>query len=200
MAPDRAPLTSARADRLAGERADEREDDEEGGGGDGGGGGGGSKLDVPKPILIVVIIVIALGVVSCAVGGLRGATEGPPALGDNPFDFENLLDPQPIRAAELGLAGVNGGSCQRAGAVIQVAGTCQVLVEGRILPPRELRVRIDSGTANVVVRQEVRGEVETSDPESFTPGETFDVSGGGTNDVEVFVACGGAGCDLRVLQ
>ena len=196
MASDRPPLTSLPAPSRTEPGGEDGEDDA----GGGNGGGGGSRIDVPKPILIVVVIVIALGVVSCAVGGLRGATEGPPALGDNPFDFENLLDPQPIRAAELGLAGVNGGNCQRAGAVIEVGGTCRLLVEARVLPPRELRVRIDSGTANVVIRQEVRGEVETSDAESFTPGEVFDVSGGGTNDVEVFVACGGAGCDLRVLQ
>ncbi len=194
MASDRPPLTGVPAD------APENEPDAEDGGGDGEGGRRGPKLDVPKPIIIVVIIVIALGVVSCAVGGLRGATEGEPALADNPFDFEGLLDPQPIRAAELGLAGVNGGDCQRAGAVIQVSGTCRLLVEARILPPRELRVRVDSGTAIVVVRQEVRGEVETSPDEDFSFGEIFDVSGGGTDDIQVFVACGAAGCDLRVLQ
>jgi hypothetical protein len=98
------------------------------------------------------------------------------------------------------VTGVNGGSCNRFGAVIQVSGDCRILVEARILPPRELRVRVESGTAVVVAVQEVRGELQVSDPEDFSPFQVFDVSGGGTNDIQVFVDCGGAGCDLRVLQ
>jgi len=190
MATDRPLLTTAPA------TADD--EDEPGGDGDG---DGGPKVEIPKPILIVVIVVIALGVVSCAIGGLRGLTDGPPAADQDLIDrFDGFLDPRPIPAAELGLAGLNGGSCNRVGAIIQVSGTCRLLVDARIFPPRELRVRIDSGNATVVVRQEVQGEVETTDPEGFGFADVFDVSGGGTNDVEVFVACGGAGCDLRVLQ
>ena len=53
------------------------------------------------------------------------------------------MEGQRIRAAELDLAGVNGGNCQRSGAVIQVAGTCRLLVEARGLPALAFKVATD---------------------------------------------------------
>src|SRR3954451_5663426 len=101
-------------------------------------------MNVPRPLLVVVLVIIVLGVVSCGVGVIRGRVEnGDPTpaptarfsgFGDTP------VPPGDVRA---------GAGCTRSDPLITVAGSCVLTIDPQSLRPRSLVLRVTSGSVDI---------------------------------------------------
>jgi hypothetical protein len=146
---------------------------------------------IPRPLLILFVVVVVLGFISCGAAGLKGD----PGESDPSWDFK----PEGIPIAEVG----TDDGCSIADTVITVPSACTLTIEAKPFPPRELRLEVLEGTPFVSIVQEVRDHRETNSHE-FEPGATFGVSGlVGEKVIAIDIQCvtflSGA-CRLEVVE
>jgi hypothetical protein len=156
-------------------------------------------MQVPRPLLILIVVIVILGVVACTIGVARDNDE--PASGPNAGDrqaVEDFFGPRPVPAAEASLS----PGCSRVTVAgqphFQFNGSCTITVEPRGIFSRVLRMVVVSGTPLVSVTSNIRGDETTTDPEG-PDGNRIEVSIGGDSPVITNVSCFGS-CDLRVVQ
>jgi hypothetical protein len=154
--------------------------------------------DVPRPLLILVIVIIVLGVVACGIGVARGRLDaaGPtdtPAVQFGSFG-EARVPARDVRAISSG--------CSRASfdAVdIDVSGSCVLRIDPQSLRPRSLFLRATSGSVTASITQKVRNETPTSDSDTLSSGiEGTKISIAGTSPVDVNLSCFGS-CSVQIL-
>ena len=156
--------------------------------------------DVPRPLLILIVVIVILGVVSCGAGVFRGLDEDPPpAPSDRPLgDVINA----PVNRRDVDVRGIDGGSCSRSGATVSISGDCLLTVEPQVIRPRVLRFEVINNPVDVTVRQEIDGRLEPDDPETKTfftfNDDEFEISVAGSSPVFALLECGA--CDLRVID
>lgn len=156
--------------------------------------------DVPRPLLILIVVIVILGVVSCGAGVFRGLNEDPPP---NPSDaaVDGFVE-APVRRQDVRVEGVGGGSCSRLGPTISISSDCLLTVEPQAIRPRVLRLQVLNDPVDVTVRQEIDGELQPDDPETKTfnvfNDEDFEISIAGTSPIFVRLECGS--CDLGIID
>jgi hypothetical protein len=146
-------------------------------------------MNVPRPLLVVVIVIIVLGVVACGVGFARGRLENGRPTPDPTTRFEGVSD-QTVPRRDVRIVALDGGTCSEAGNPVKVtvANHCRMTIEPRSLRPRKLRLDVAGPPYLVVVTQEIRGSVQSKD-KSFTTNDTVEVSVAGTSPVVVDFSC-----------
>jgi hypothetical protein len=157
---------------------------------------------IPKPLLIVVIIIVILGVVSCGAGVFRGLTEGDqPSASNAGADFKGVIN-GPFLAEDIN---VIGGDCtvSTTPARISIPSSCQLMLEPVALLPRVLKIEIDptssDDSVDVTVRQQVNDETQTPPAETLEPvsqDPDFEISVAGSTPVFVKLDC--SSCLLNV--
>lgn len=158
-------------------------------------------MNVPKPLLVVVVVIIVLGVLSCGVGVIRGiqdssATPAPPPT-PTPFVLPDGVIEAPVPSGDVTSSAVPSSSCTIAGPDITISTDCRLIVNPQAFQPRKLFLQVMSGFVTIVVRQEIRGELRESDPDSKLVG-TFEISVSGSSPVFVDVEC--TSCTLKVVN
>src|SRR6476646_9609087 len=139
-------------------------------------------MNVPRPLLVVVVVIVILGVVSCGAGVIRGRMDAAGPAPTPSAQFEGFGDSAvpPRDVSE------SGSGCSRSGALISVSGSCVLAIDPQSLRPRSLRLRATSGTTDIVVTQIIRGETHASDPDSLSVGDDdAKISVAGTSPVNV---------------
>jgi hypothetical protein len=153
-------------------------------------------MNVPRPLLVVVVVIVILGVVACGAGVIRGRMDAagptPPPTAQFGGFGEARVPSRDVRAI--------GGGCSRtdASADIAISGTCLLRIDPQSLRPRSLRLIATFGNVDsVVVTQTIRGETRTSDPDSFGVGDDpVKISVAGTSPVDVNLSCGS--CSVQI--
>ena len=145
-------------------------------------------MNVPRPLLVVVVVIIILGVVSCGAGVIRGRLD---AAGPSPAPsvrFEGFSD-RAVPRRDVTIEAISG-SCTESGVPVKVTVTsqCRLTVDPRSLLPRKLKLAAAGAPIFVVVRQDIRGETRTKD-KLFLTDDTIEVSVAGTSPVIVDVSC-----------
>ena len=155
-------------------------------------------MNIPRPLLTLVVIIIVLGVLSCGAGvfrGVREATATPaPTPTASPRPLTDGLVNAPVPPSDVSVSTPSGGNCSIVGPDIIVTGECLVTVDPQTFRPRVLGLEVMSGLVTVVVRQEIRGSVRSSKPAIV--GGIFEVSVAGSSPVLVDVVC--TSCSLSV--
>lgn len=157
-------------------------------------------MNLPKWLVIVGIVIIVLGVLSCGIGVGRALTESTPSPNTSP---NRSVDVIPVGVVSL--TDVRPRNCAAptpgptASAQTFSSPPCVLAVDPIALRPRDLLLTT-SGTGVLTVRQAIRGA--TSSPRStFAPGRTFNVRVSGTTTVEVEITtCSIAPCLLTVRE
>jgi hypothetical protein len=169
---------------------------------------------IPKPLLIVIIIIVILGVVSCGAGVFRGLTEGNQTEASDAAGDGGLGLPS-VKAGDVTVSAVSGGfppsSCSKTNEDgestdidetpiddITISTACDVTVEGQLLP-QVLRMTIDS-SANIAVQQEIGGRLQP-DPLEFQElddDEAVDISVTGLGQAHFRISC--SSCLLRIAD
>ncbi|HEV8516307.1 MAG TPA: hypothetical protein VGQ47_01550 [Candidatus Limnocylindrales bacterium] len=157
-------------------------------------------MNLPRPLLIVVLVISVLGALSCGLGVLRGPekrpAETPDASGRARADSLPLLAPRRVRAEEV--AASPSAACSRSGSVITVTGTCTITVARAGFRPGKLVLTVGGGAFVAARVTEVRQPQRTvSTDETFGPGRTFDVTSSGSGDTALVVECAST-CTLTV--
>jgi hypothetical protein len=142
-------------------------------------------MNVPRPLLVVVVVIIVLGVIACGAGVIRGRMENGDATPEPTRRFEGFGD-SAIPRREVTF----GGDCENDpdDESVAVNGTCATTLEPRFLRPRKLIVTVSGGDVNVTVRQEIRGKRETQS-DTVDNGDEVEVAVAGTSPVSVFFSC-----------
>ena len=151
-------------------------------------------MNVPRPLLVGVVVIVILGVVSCGAGVIRGRMDAAGPTHTPSVQFEGFGG-SAVPSGDVTTDG-NGG-CARNGALITISGMCMLTVDPQSLRPRTLRLIATSGTAVVVVTQSIRGETKQSDPDSLDVGDPADeISVAGTSPVNVILSC--VSCQVQI--
>ena len=171
---------------------------------------------IPKPLLIVIVIIVILGVVSCGAGVFRGLTEEdkPAASGAADKTAFGKLELPSVKAEDVTVSDASGvflSSCSKtdedgespqvdASPIddITISTACDVTVEGQFLP-QVLRMTLVSSTA-IAVQQELDGRLQPDSPEFEDRGDgaSVDVSVTGTGQAHFRIRCGS--CVLRIAD
>jgi hypothetical protein len=149
-------------------------------------------VNVPRPLLVLVVVIIVLGVLSCGAGVFRGIQEDTAT----PAPMTGLIT-APVPPGDVSVSTPNGGTCSIAGSVITVGSNCRVTVDPQTFRPRKLYLGVATGTLTAVVRQEIRGRLQSSNSESPASG-TFSISVAGSSPVLVDLTCLSPSCGLTV--
>ncbi len=149
-------------------------------------------MNVPRPLLVVVVVIIVLGVIACGAGVIRGRIDatGPTPRPTPQFDGFGDSSVPPRDVTDV------GDGCDRTGAVVTITGGCLLRVDPQSLRPRSLRLRVTNGSVDVVVQQSIRGYTRTSDSDSFSVGQQAKISVAGTSPVDVILTCGS--CQVQI--
>jgi hypothetical protein len=162
-------------------------------------------MNIPRPLLIVIVVIVILGVVSCGAGVFRGLNEDPhPAPEDAgaKSGFDGLIK-EPVPLGDIKIA---GGDCSFSEVdsdgvahAISVPSSCFFRVEPKALIPRVLKLEATSGSAVVSVQQTIDGKPEPSPPKSTAIPSSGDleISVSGSSPVEVTISCAFS-CILRI--
>ncbi|MFL5674985.1 MAG: hypothetical protein ACJ779_08265 [Chloroflexota bacterium] len=146
-------------------------------------------MNVPRPLLVVVVVIVILGITSCGAGVVRGRLDaaGPTAA---PTTLFRGLSDEPVPRRDVRIDALDGGSCNESGTpvTVTVATHCLMTVDPRSLRPRTLRLDAVGPPIFVVVGQEIRGERHTKD-KLFPVSGVIEVSVAGTTPVTVDVSC-----------
>jgi hypothetical protein len=166
---------------------------------------------IPKPLLIVVIVLLVLTVVSCGMGLLGGRDRCSPDTdagcktkqktelsGDGITNFLKGLIPGPPPVTE---AGLNPAACAplqpSSSTALSAFASCTITIVPTDDLRRRLRLRVDSGTTSIQVTQDVSGSTRT-DTQAVPDGgeDTIDVVVGRRSGATVTVTCGPVQCGL----
>ena len=157
---------------------------------------------IPKPLLIVIVVIVILGVVSCGAGVFRGLNEGDqPSASDAGAGFKGVLN-GPVKAEDIrGDCSVDVQQSQ-----ITVNSSCQLRLEPVALLPRVLKIEINSSSADpgvdVTVSQEIDGKIQSPDTKTISSNSSqapdFEVSAAGSSPVFVTLSC--SSCVLDVVN
>jgi hypothetical protein len=162
-------------------------------------------MNIPRPLLIVIIVIVILGVVSCGAGVFRGLNEDPNPSPENAGGEAGLdnVDPRPVPPADVRVtAGTCSISDQDSDGVVDditISSFCDLTIEGQVLLPRVLRLSVASNAfpGVMAVQQEIDGRMQPDPPEnkSATSG-VKEVSASGLGPVKIRISCGS--CLLRI--
>lgn len=155
-------------------------------------------MKIPRPLLVVIVIIVILGVVSCGAGVFRGVneeTEPDASSAASDAGFDGLIN-GPVEPQDI-----SGPCLDNVHKLITVNTSCELNVEPVALLPRVLKLQVSSGTVFVSVRQEIRGKLQPGSPqtEDFSPSETLEISVSGSTPVIVTLTCFGT-CVLDVTR
>jgi hypothetical protein len=155
-------------------------------------------MKIPRPLLILIVIIVILGVLSCGVGVFRGSrSEATPAPGDaaGQAHVGSLID-GPVHIEDITGLCVDATNLR-----ISFTTSCGLSVRPVALLPRVLKLRPTSGTVTVSVRQEIKGTLQPDSPETkdFPPFDDVKISVSGSTPVLVSLTCLGT-CELDILQ
>jgi len=144
--------------------------------------------DVPRPLLILVIVIILIGVVACGAGVIRGRMDaaGPSPTPSTRFDGfgDSTVPPKDVKIEP------DGGSCSASTGdpvTVGISGHCLMTINPRSLLPRRLQLTA-GGDVTVTVTQKIRGEDHSKD-KGFSDGQTIEASVAGTSPVRVAFDC-----------
>jgi len=159
---------------------------------------------IPKPLLIVVIVLLVLGVASCAMGLLGGRDRCNPSDGgcrvqqrteisaDGITGFLKGLipDPPPVAAATLDPA-----ACAplppSSPTTLASLSSCTITIDPTDDLRRRFRLKVSTGTTTIQVTQDVAGSTQT---------QSLTVPGEGGDTIEVVVGRrAGATATVRCL-
>ena len=166
---------------------------------------------IPKPLLIVIIIIVILGVVSCGAGVIRGLTDGPePSASDAAGDGGPGLPS--VKAGDVTVSAASGvlfSSCSKtnedgeapatdASPVddITISNACDLTIAGQFLP-QVLRMTLDADS-DIAVQQEIGGRLQPDslEFEDLDAGDAVDISVTGLGQAHFRINCGS--CLLRI--
>lgn len=166
---------------------------------------------IPKPLLIVVIVLLVLTVASCAVGLLGGRDRCDPATdggckakqknelsGDGISNFLKGLIPAPPPVAEATLNPLACAPLQSPSSTSMAAfSSCTITIVPTDDLRRRLRLRVTGGTTSIQVTQDVSGSTRT-DTQTVPDGseDTIEVVLGRRAGATVTVTCGATQCDV----
>jgi hypothetical protein len=158
-------------------------------------------VNIPKPLLVVIVIIIVLGVLSCGVGAIRGIQDANPTPAPFPTPTPFVLPDGVITArvpeGDVSASASPSTNCSIAGVVITVISSCQLTVDPVAFLPRKLFLNVTSGPVAIVVRQVIRGQMQHSDSET-KPFGVFEISVSGSSPVFVDIGC--VSCTLEVVS
>ena len=141
-------------------------------------------MNIPRPLLVVVVVIIVLGVIACGAGVIRGRMEDGDPTPPPTRRFEGFGD-TPIPRRDVRFT----GSCSNADALtVNVSGLCSTTLEPRFLRPRKLLVTVGGADVTVSVFQEIRGNNE-SQTDDVDEGKVVEVAVAGTSPVTVQFNC-----------
>jgi hypothetical protein len=150
-------------------------------------------MNVPRPLLVVVVVIIVLGVIACGAGVIRGRMDAGRPKQTPSVQFDGFGDSK-VPSRDVAVV---GSGCDRSGAVITITTTCLLIADPQSIRPRTLHLDVTSGSVKAVVAQQIRGETRTSDPNP-DPTDPIEVSVSGTSPVRVTLNCGS--CQVRIAQ
>jgi hypothetical protein len=152
---------------------------------------------IPKPLLIVIVIIVILGVVSCGAGVFRGLTEGDKPAASDAAGVDGLAAPS-VAATDVTVRPPdNGSSCSKKdedsdGLVddITMSESCDVFIKGQFLP-HVLRLGVASVSSDISVQQEIDGKLQPDDPdgEDVDVGDIVEISATGLGEIHVRINC-----------
>jgi hypothetical protein len=145
-------------------------------------------VNIPKPLLVVIVIIIVLGVLSCGAGALRGSQDaGDPTPGPGGGGaFGGQVAPADIELT---------GDCSFIPGAITVPSNCHLTMHPQAFIPRKLRLVVALAAAVVTVSQVIQNDLRSSEPTTRNPGQDIEVSVAGSSPVVVDVLCF-SGCRL----
>ena len=153
-------------------------------------------MKIPKPLLILIIIIVILGVLSCSAGVIRGFdNESDPDPGSVRSRLGFDQDPIPVPLSDVRLIGCSLSNQDGDGLNddIAISSSCDVTIENQFLRSRVLRLWVLSiglfGT--ISVQQEIDGEFQPRSPKTkaFSNGGLLEISASGVGAVHVLVNC-----------
>jgi hypothetical protein len=159
---------------------------------------------LPRPLRILLIVVIVLGIVSCGIGFARGRIDSEPSTSPTPTFKPIDLGLRRVLGDAIDTEPFGSGDCSPAlvdsAVVISVTsgllgGGCQLSVQPDAFRPRELVLRVGGGAANVRVEQTVQGRSGSSEEKSVSAGEAIEMTVAGSDELRIYVSCG---CTLTV--
>lgn len=161
---------------------------------------------IPKPVLIFLIVILVIFVLGVALGATHGGNEdgGPRPTFSPPGWVEGL---GPLGSDRpVSLDDVSSSSCPMSDAVFQVPGSCLVSIEGSDHPVRHLQLRLESPVI-VTLSLVPQGEGEEAAVERTLSGLGAEV---GTEDAQsldvlsegatLTIGCNATPCRLRLLE
>lgn len=158
-------------------------------------------MNIPKPLLVVVVIIIVLGVLSCGVGAIRGIQDANPTPAPfptpTPFVLPDGVITAPVPEGDVSASASPSTNCSIAGVLITVASGCRLTVDPVAFLPRKLFLKVTSGSVTIVVSQFIRDHLRSSDADTKLFG-VFEISVSGSSPVFVDIGCGS--CTLEVVR
>jgi len=142
-------------------------------------------VNVPRPLLVLVLVIVILGVASCGVGVIRGRMDaaGPTPAAVKQFDGvgESVILRKDVTFT---------GDCPNdpGDLTVAVSGTCQTVIEPRFLRSQKLKVTPSGGNVVVTVSQKIRGETKQQS-DTVNNGDLVDVAVAGTSPVTIAFSC-----------
>ncbi len=154
-------------------------------------------MNVPRPLLIVAVLIVVLGVLACGVGAGRALNDRPAPANSSPRADLDIVPVFPIAGRDV----VMSGSCteQTVAGERRFTGTsCALTVTPSGFFPHELRLRLDAGSGTMTVSQEIRGDVRTS-TKAIPGANPLHVRVAGSSPVTALLACF-AQCTVAVVS
>ncbi len=159
---------------------------------------------IPRPLLIVVIVLLVLGVASCALGLAGGRDRGDSnqqkteLSGDAFTSFLKTIMPAPPSVASATLIPAACAPIQSSSSTLVTAGNpCTVIIGPTDDLRRRLRLTVSSGVVTIDITQDVSGNQQTSAPTVPQNGEdTIEVVVGRRAGASMLIRCLVASCTL----
>lgn len=153
-------------------------------------------MKIPKPLLILIIIIVILGVLSCSAGVIRGFNkESDPDPGSVRSQLGFDQDPIPVPLSDVRLIGctLSNQDGDEFSDDIAISGSCNVTIEDQFFRSRVLRLWVLSIAlfGPISVQQEIDGEFQPRPPKTkdFNNGGLLEISASGVGAVHVRINC-----------
>jgi hypothetical protein len=153
-------------------------------------------MKIPKPLLILIVIIVILGVLSCSAGVIRGFNEEAPPSPEHAGSEAGFdQDPIPVPLADVGLSDCSRSDQDGDGLTddIAISSSCDVTIENQFFRSRVLRLWVLSigFLGPISVQQEIDGEYQPDPPKTkgFNNGGLLEISASGVGAVHVRIKC-----------